>query len=188
MGGGQQQIKSRSTSTILFKLEKSVTKLQKENNLRKYHLRSTVSNHWYSIHYMLEWFQEQQKTVHCSNAKDKKGSTACRPDFPSLGPNISGTTSLAQMSQSLEKRTFCQGLLRPTAPQLSCRPSVASTGLVHGKYLRGIITCISQSILRLPSLSLSHAHFNISGQQKPFLCGGSLHSTFKSLPFQVRAR
>lgn len=43
----------------------------------------TVSNHWYSIHYMLEWFQEQQKTVHCYNAKDKKGNSACRTDFPS---------------------------------------------------------------------------------------------------------
>lgn len=32
---------------------------------------------------MLEWFQEQQKTVHCYNAKDKKGRSACRADFPS---------------------------------------------------------------------------------------------------------
>ena len=32
---------------------------------------------------MLEWFQEQQKTVHCYNAKDKKGNSVCRADFPS---------------------------------------------------------------------------------------------------------
>ena len=51
--------------------------------MRKYHRGPTVSNHWYSIHYMLEWFQQQQKTVHCYNAKDKKGNSACRSDFPS---------------------------------------------------------------------------------------------------------
>lgn len=51
--------------------------------MRKYHQGPTVSNHWYSIHYMLEWFQEQQKTVHCYNAKDKKGNSACRANFPS---------------------------------------------------------------------------------------------------------
>lgn len=51
--------------------------------MRKYHRGPTVCNHWYSIHYMLEWFQEQQKTVHCYNAKDKKGNSACRADFPS---------------------------------------------------------------------------------------------------------
>jgi hypothetical protein len=33
---------------------------------------------------MLEWFQEQQKTMHCYNAKDKKGNAACQADFPSL--------------------------------------------------------------------------------------------------------
>ena len=118
-----------------MKLEKSVTKLWKENNWRKYHLRSTVSNHWYSIHYMLEWFQEQQKTVRCSNAKDKKGTTACRPDFPSVSPDVSGATSLAQMSSSLEKRACSQGLLCPATPPLLLEAICCSCRLCMGEAL-----------------------------------------------------
>ncbi|XP_049994453.1 uncharacterized protein [Alexandromys fortis] len=78
---------------------------------------------------MLEWFQEQQKTVRCYNAKDKKGTTACRPDFPSVSPDISGATSLAQMSSSLEKRARSQGLLRPATPPVLLEALCCSCGL-----------------------------------------------------------
>lgn len=106
---GQQRAKSRGTSTVLLKFEKSITKSWKENNSRKYHLRSTVSNHRYSIHYMLEWFQEQQKTIHCFNAKDKKGNPACRPDFPSLNPSISGLASLPRWVSHLRRELAAKG-------------------------------------------------------------------------------
>lgn len=168
---------------MLLKLEKSVTKLCKENNWRKYRLRSTVSNHWYSIHYMLEWFQEQQTTVRCYNAKDKKGTTACRPDFPSVSPGVSGATSLAQMSSSLEKRARSQGLLRPAAPPVLLEASAAPAGFAHGKYLRGTTRCVRQSLLVLLSLRRPQAQLRISGEQEPALCGSSLHNPFKSLSF-----
>lgn len=158
---GQQQTKSRGTSTVLLKFEKSITKSWKENNSRKYHLRSTVSNHWYSIHYMLEWFQEQQKTIHCFNAKDKKGNPACRPDFPSLNPNTSGFASLPRWVRHLRRDFEAKGFVVKQVPQLSCSLSVASIGLAHKKYLRGTIKCVSQSMLNLGVL---HLHFKNYGQ------------------------
>lgn len=83
--------------------------------MRKYHLGPTVPNHRYSIHYMLERFQEQQETAHCYNAKDREGSSAVGLTSPPSNPDVSGFTSLAQWRQSLGKRSCSQKLLSPTA-------------------------------------------------------------------------
>lgn len=121
--------------------------------MRKYHRGPTVSNHWYSIHYMLEWFQEQQKTVHCYNAKDKKGNSACRADFPS------------QQSEHFRLRFPCPDELvtrevkpwprTPFSEKTHCslvnhRLLSHSSGLAHTNYFEGTGTACQSIFILFP--------------------------------------
>lgn len=69
-----QSARSRDASALLLTLEKNSKRLKEENKLMETPLKRNISSHWYSIHYRPEWFQRQQKTMHCCNAKNKRGN------------------------------------------------------------------------------------------------------------------
>lgn len=170
---GQQQTKSRVTSTVLLKFEKSITKSWKENNLRKYPLRSAVSNHWYSVHYMLEWFQEQQKTMQCtaSMPRTRKATQPVGLTSPHSTPTSQASLpcpdELVIWEESFQPRASLSNKSPNSRGGHAWLPQALCTRSAWGGQCD-----MSASSCQFHPLGVSHPHFKKCGQQR---CTSSLH-------------